>query len=359
MSIIIFIIILSVLVFVHELGHFLLAKWNGIRVDEFAIGFPPRLFSVTRGETKYSINLLPLGGFVKIFGENPDDESTNGPDKERSFVNKGKLVQASVLIAGIVFNIIFAWVLFTGSYMAGVINVDTEGSGTGKLFITEIVKGSPAEVAGVKPGDVVVSLSDSKGTLDKISPETVRTFIGASEGKEITMSVQRGSEFVDIRTKPTKDITKDNFAIGIAMAEVSENKLPIHKAIWQGLKTTLIVVRETALGIVKFLWNVITLNANFKDVAGPVGIAGLVGEASKFGLGYVLSFAALISINLAVINLIPFPALDGGRLLFVMIEAIIKRPINQKVANTFNMVGFVLLLTLMVFVTVSDIRKLF
>jgi len=357
-SIIIFLVILSVLVFVHELGHFLFAKWNGIRVDEFAIGFPPRLFSIKRGETKYSINLLPLGGYVKIFGENPDEESINGPDKNRSFVNKGKLAQASVLVAGILFNILFAWILFTGSFMAGVANIDPDGTGEGKLFVTDVLKDSPAEIAGIKAGDILISLADSKGAAENLSPEAVRGFVGNSEGQEVTVSVERGGEFLDLRAIPTKSITANEFIIGVSMAEIVEMKLPIHKAIWEGGKTTVIVVKETTVGIVKFLGNIIIGNGNFKDVAGPVGIAGIVGEASKFGFGYLLSFAALISVNLAIINLIPFPALDGGRLLFVAIEAITRRPINPKFANILNLAGFVLLLLLMVLVTVSDIRKI-
>lgn len=359
MSIIIFIVILSILVFVHELGHFLFAKWNGIRVDEFAIGFPPRVFSFKKGETKYSINLLPLGGYVKIFGENPDEDSINGPDKDRSFVNKGKLAQASVLIAGILFNILFAWVLFTGSFLVGVVNIDPNGTGEGKLFVTDVLKDSPAEIAGIKAGDVLISLADSKGVAENLSPESVRYFVGNSDGQEVTVSVERGGDFLDLRAIPTKAITANEFVIGVSMAEIIEMKLPIHKAIWEGLKTTIVVVKETAVGIVQFLGNIVMGNGNFKDVAGPVGIAGIVGEASKFGFGYILSFAALISINLAIINLIPFPALDGGRLLFVAIETITRRPINTKFANILNLTGFVLLLLLMVLVTVSDIRKLF
>lgn len=359
MSIIIFLIILSALVFVHELGHFLFAKKNGIRVDEFAIGFPPRLFSWKRGETRYSVNLLPLGGYVKIFGENPDEESLNGPDSGRSFVNKSKLVQASVLVAGILFNILFAWILFTGSFMAGVVNIDPEGVGEGKLYVTNVLPESPAAKADMKAGDEIVALSNSKGTLQDISADKVREFVNNSNGEEVAVSIKRGDEFIDVRPTPTNKINENQYVIGIQMAEVVEVKLPIHKAIWEGAKVTALVVKETAVGIVQFLWNIVTFNANFKDVAGPVGIAGLVGEASKFGIGYLLSFAALISINLAIINLIPFPALDGGRLLFVAIEAVIKRPINPKIANTLNMIGFVLLLLLMLLVTVSDVRKLF
>ncbi|HYC34274.1 MAG TPA: site-2 protease family protein, partial [Candidatus Paceibacterota bacterium] len=270
MSIIIFLIILSVLVFVHELGHFLFAKKNGIRVDEFAIGFPPRIFSVKRGETRYSINLLPLGGYVKIFGENPDEESISGPDRERSFINKKRPVQAAVLFAGILFNILFAWVLFTGSFMAGVVNIDPNGTGEGKLYVTNILPESPAEIADLRAGDEIVALSSKAGTLSEISADSVRKFVNETKDKEVTVSVKRGDEFIDLRTIPSDSITAGEYIIGIQMAEVVEVKLPLHKAAWEGLKTTGVVVKETAVGIVKFLWNIVTFSANFKDVAGPV-----------------------------------------------------------------------------------------
>ncbi len=357
MSIIIFLLILSALVFVHELGHFLVAKKNGIRVDEFAIGFPPKLFSIKKGETTYAINLLPLGGYVKIFGENPDDESINGPDKERSFVNKSKLAQASVLVAGIVFNILFAFVLFSASFMVGVSGLGEQTDGS-KLVVAGVLKDSAASIGGLQEGDIITKLAGKTELVD-INAETVREFVNQSNGESIQVTVLRGSETKLLEITPQKDVEQNVYLVGIQMMELSEVKLPIHKAIVEGAKMTVLVVKETTVGIVHFLWNIVTFNANFKDVAGPVGIAGLVGEASKFGLGYLFSFAALISINLAVINLIPFPALDGGRLLFVAIEAITRKPLNPKIANTLNLVGFALLLVLMLAVTFSDIKKLF
>lgn len=357
MSIIIFLIVLSVLVFVHELGHFLFAKKNGIRVDEFAIGFPPRLFAFKKGETTYAINLLPLGGYVKIFGENPDEESLNGPDKARSFVNKSKLAQASVLIAGILFNVLFAWVLFISSFMVGVANISENEEANSKLLVTAVLPDSPALYSGIKPGDQIISLSDTEVLKEELTPEAVRAFISSEQGKQIEISLKRGQEALSVSVTP-KQNENGEYLIGIQMAQVSEAKLPFHKAVLEGTLTTLHVIKETVVGTLGFLWKVVTFNAEFENVAGPVGIAGLVGEASKFGFGYILSFAALISINLAVINLIPFPALDGGRLLFVALEAVIRRPIPSKVANALNLIGFAFLLLLMIVITFSDIKKL-
>lgn len=359
MSIITFLIIIAALVFVHELGHFLFAKKSGIRVDEFAIGFPPKIYSWTRGETKYSINLIPFGGYVKIFGENPDEESLSGPDSERSFVRKPRHIQALVLVAGILFNVLFAWLLFTLSFSLG---VTTSSSGpNAKTVITNVVKNSPAETAGLKTGDQIVSFikQGDKNIGDVHLPDDVKNFIGASEGEEITLVYKRGEENYSKNLKADKSISEDSYTIGIQMAEVETLKLPIFKAIARGAQTTALVFKETAVGIWNFLGQVFTSKANFSDVAGPVGIVGLVGEAREFGLGYLLSFTALISINLAVINLIPFPALDGGRLLFVGIEAIRRKPISPKFANTLNIIGFALLMLFMITVTISDVGKLF
>lgn len=359
MSIIIFLVMLTLLVFVHELGHFLFAKKNGIRVDEFAIGFPPKLFSFKKGETVYSINIVPLGGFVKIFGENPDEESLEGPDKQRSFVNKSKKVQALVLVAGIIFNILFAFVLFTMSYMVGVTNVSDESGNTAELYVTDIRKDSPAERAGLKKGDIIKSISDEDRLIENVNPDTIKKFVSYSGGEELNLLVSRDSLERNISVVPEKISEDSDYVIGIQMVELNNLKLGFFASIWQGAKMTVLVTKETVVGILGFLKNVVTFSADFKSVSGPVGIAGLVGEASHFGFGYLLSFAALISINLAVINLIPFPALDGGRLLFVVIEAIIRKPINPKIANSVNAVGFILLLILMVFVTVSDVSRLF
>jgi len=375
MSIILFIIIIAVLVFVHELGHFLVAKKSGIRVDEFAVGFPPKIFSWIRGETKYSINLIPFGGFVKIFGENPDEESMAGPDKTRSFVNKPKHIQAAVLVAGILFNIIFAWVLFSASYVIGVASVASDEQNTKELplplVVTEVLKSSPAEISGLKNGDTIKKITigvDTRGafingkTLEikkPINPERVRDFVQASGGKELQVTILRNKDEKVLTMSPQKGLTGDSYAVGIQLALISINKLPIHKAIWKGGETTINVIKETAVGLYELLSRILTRKADLTQVAGPVGIVSLVGQASQFGFGYLLSFTALISVNLAIINLVPFPALDGGRLLFVAIEAATRRKIAPKVANFLNIIGFALLILFMITVTISDIGRLF
>jgi len=363
MSIIIFLVILGVLIFVHELGHFLVAKKSGIRVDEFAIGFPPRIWGFKKGETEYSLNLIPFGGYVKIFGENPDDESLN-PDAKDSFVNKSKLTQACVLIAGITFNIIFAWLLFSISFMTGypsVINEETKNSVVdSRVVITDVVDGSPAQRAGFNSGDQIVSLKSSDNVLENnFSVVEVQEFISKGNGQKIDLSYKRGKEVITSQITPEKGIVSDRYALGIAMDTIGTLKLPVHLALWEGFTMTGQMIRDIAIGLGSFIGQIFVGKANLDGVAGPVGIVSLVESASDFGFVYLLGFTAFISLNLAVLNLIPFPALDGGRLLFVLIEVITRKPIPIKIANIVNGVGFALLILLMIVITVSDVIKLF
>lgn len=363
MSLILFVIVLGVLIFVHELGHFLIAKWAKIRVDEFAIGFPPRLVSFVRGETRYALNLIPFGGYVKIFGENPDDASlaTGAVD---SFVHKSKWIQAAVLVAGVTFNVLFAWFLFSVSFMSGFPAIVTDENrnqvSEPQTVITSVLPDSPAAVAGLTIGDAIHMLEvPDKAVLGKPSVEGVQAFIETHGAGPITLVVEREEQLVPITVVPTDGIVEGKPAIGIAMNLIGELNLGFFAAISEGATTTLTMIRDIAVGLGSFISDIVLGQAQFDQVAGPVGIAGLVGDASEFGFTYLLGFTAFISLNLAVLNMIPFPALDGGRLLFVLIEGVTKKQIKPAVANTLNAVGFGLLILLMVVVTVSDVLKLF
>ncbi|MFA7193880.1 MAG: RIP metalloprotease RseP [Candidatus Paceibacterota bacterium] len=365
MSIIIFLIILGVLIFVHELGHFSIAKWAKIRVDEFAVGFPPKIISYTKNGTKYALNLIPFGGYVKIFGENPDEESLN-PEADNSFVNKSKWIQAAVLIAGITFNIIFAWMLISASYMMSfpaIVNEENFSKVENvQTHITHVAPGSPAENSGLQVGDTIQSLIAGENSLLKTEQtkiEDIQNFIAENSEEEIKIVVDRNDEEQTFSVVPTSGLVEGKKTIGIVMSELGDLQLSFFPALWQGAKTTATLLKETAVGLALFIGTAITGQANLDQVSGPVGIVGHVGDAAQFGFSYLLTFTAFISINLAVINLIPFPALDGGRLLFVAIEGIIKKPIKPKIANTLNLIGFALLMLLMISVTVSDIVKLF
>ncbi len=370
MTVIIFIIVLAVLIFVHELGHFLLAKWNGIRVDEFKIGFGPKLLWKKYGETTYGINLIPFGGYVKIHGENPEEETSKDEDSRRSFVNKNKIQQILVLVAGVVFNFIFAWIIYSAAYTSG-INTTALGHekysryiSDQKISILQVSKGSPAEKVGLKVGDVLVPEKiikiPNESTLDPDAKIVkIQEYINDSKGENINLVYKRNNDEYTVVLKPVSGLVKDRYAVGIAMGNVVSMKLPIHLAIYEGGKYTLYMIRETAVGLYNFVANIFVGKADFGDVAGPVGIAGIVGDAASMGFVYLAMITAIISINLGVINLVPFPALDGGRILFVIIEAIIRRKIPAKFFNIVNTIGFVLLMILMVVVTYRDILKLF
>jgi len=366
MAIIIFIIILLVLVIVHEAGHFFTAKAFKIRVDEFGFGFPPKLFGIKKGETEYSINALPFGGFVKIFGENPDEENTTGPDAARSLISKPKYQQALVMFAGICANFLLAWLLFSFGFMSGLpTSIGSEPSGTKlkdvNLVIVSVVPKSPAEVAGLKTGDKIISIQSGKDSVSDITPDNLKTFVVSHSEKEITVGYLRGKSINInlLNLKPTLNNNNKQPEIGIAMDEIGTLKLPFFQSLYQGMKFDVSVTKGTIVGLYKLIADSIRGKGSLSSLTGPVGMVGIVGDASKFGLAYLFSFAALISVNLAIINLIPFPALDGGRLLFLLIEKIKGSRLNPKFANTANMIGFAILILLMLLVTYHDIIKLF
>ena len=362
MSIIIFLLVLAVLIFVHELGHFLVAKKFGIRVDEFAIGFPPRIWSKKYGETTYAINSIPFGGYVKIFGENPNEESMAGSDSARSFVNASRLKQAAVLVSGITFNILFAWIVLSISFMSG-LTTSTRDSYASyvkdpHVIVVATQSDSPARLAGFVGGETIISLESSGKKISTADVVEIQNFI-ANSVEEIKIDYKSVNELKTATITATEGLIEGRKAIGIAMDTVGIVKLPAHKALFEGAKLTGATTESVAIGLYNFIFDAFKGKADFSQMTGPVGIVGLVGEASTLGIIYLMSFAAFISINLAVINIIPFPALDGGRLLFVAIEAVRRKAINPKIANTLNGFGFVLLILLMLVVTYKDIVKMF
>ncbi|HEY4499153.1 MAG TPA: RIP metalloprotease RseP [Candidatus Paceibacterota bacterium] len=362
MSIILFIVILGVLVFVHELGHFLVAKRFGIRVDEFAIGFPPRVVSRKVGETEYSLNLVPIGGYVKIFGEDILSPAPDDSDRSRSFVAKNRAIQASVLLAGVFANVLFAWMLLSAVFMIGA-TVSKEQYASvvltdERLLVVAVLDQSPAARAGIKSGDVIRYIRAESGGLSAPTIDEVQRFIGEREGNELVLGVERKSEKREVHMTPVSGIIQDTVGIGISMDTVGTLRLSFFRALAEGTRRTSDLFIATVQGLWDFLYRIVSFNADFSTVAGPVGIAVLVSDAQTLGWFYLVSFTAIISLNLAVINLIPFPALDGGRLFFVIIEAIIRRPLPQRLVRVLNTTGFMLLLVLLVFVTYKDILRL-
>lgn len=364
MSVIIFIIILAILILVHEFGHFIVAKKSGIRVDEFGLGFPPKIFSKKWGDTLYTLNAIPFGGFVKIFGEDQHNENLSPEDKKTSFVYKPRWIQASVLVAGVTMNIIFAWFAISVGFMIGLPSpVDYNGFGKvsdPKIIITEVLPDSAAKTAGLISGDEIVKVVSTIGDVDKdLTPESIKNLIENSTG-DVEITYKRGNLPLDtVSVSPKYDQESKSRLVGITMDSMGILKLSPPLAFVEGARTTYFLTKNTASGLFSFLGGVFTLQSDLSQVSGPVGIAHVVGEARTLGFVYLLTLTALISINLALINLLPFPALDGGRLLFVLIEAVTRRPISPKFVKISNYVGFVFLLALMIVVTTHDIWKLF
>jgi regulator of sigma E protease len=393
-TIIIFIIVLAVLIFVHELGHFLFARWAGIRVDTFAIGFGPSLWSkkvisAKHGETTYSINAIPFGGYVKIFGENGDEEPTDDKptgdepisDASRSFINKPRHIQAAVLVAGILFNFLFAWIILSGAFMIGLpVSAEDYSQYSSRfrderIVVVDVLPGSPADKAGLQAGSAIVSISNanSANSTSPLSIDEIKSITGQSAGKPVTIGfISSGVSTDDIRKNPSEiktvvltpvqgldGLATGSYGIGIAMDTAATLSLPLPLAVKEGTRYTWSAIKMTVFGVGDLIAAAFERNgAVLSQVSGPVGIASLVGQAVQNGFTDLILLTAVISINLGVLNLLPFPALDGGRILFVAIEAVIRRPIKAKITNAVNTIGFALLILLMLVVTYHDIIKL-
>ena len=357
LTLIIFILVLGVLILVHELGHFIAAKRNGLTVEEFGFGFPPRIFGIKKGETIYSINLLPFGGFVKILGE--DGSESNNP---KSFSSKSVGSRSLIAASGVFMNFVMATLLLIIGFYIGlpqIIDKNNEALAKNvKIQIIAISNDSPAEKSGIKMGDVVkyVKSENKNVAINEIS--ILQENINNSKGKELTITIQRGKEILEINTVPRINHPEGEGALGIALAKTGIISYPWHKSFWLGVKSAFVITWEIIKGFGGLLKNLITSGKVPQDISGPVGIAVLTSQAAALGFIYLLQLTAIISLNLAVLNLIPFPALDGGRLLFLSIEKIKGSKVNPKIENTIHSIGLVLLLALIMLITYKDILKL-
>lgn len=360
-----FIIILGLLIFVHELGHFVTARRNGIKAEEFGFGFPPRMFGFIKDEetgkwrfipgnreivaksTIYSINWLPLGGFVRIKGE-------GGEHKEDadSFSAKPAWPRIKVLAAGVVMNFIFAWTLISLALMIGVPRefaniIDTNS----EIVIAQVSTDSPAERAGLRIGDQIVGVQE----MTKFKSENdFLVYINSKRGQEIILDIRRKGQNLNFKIIPRVDVPEGQGPIGISFGggvksyvwydAIFKGLLGVVNLVWLTLFTLFVVVKNLFLG-----------QAAGVEIAGPVGIFKLTGQAVEFGLVSTILFTSILSINLGIINALPIPALDGGRILFILIEKIKGRPVEQKTEQLMHSIGFILLIMLMVFITVREV----
>ncbi len=370
MAILIFILILLALILVHEFGHFAAAKWFGIKVEEFGVGFPPKLWGKKYGETEYTVNALPFGGFVRIFGENKEEQQDEAVvadvnDAHRTFSSKSRWIQALVLVAGVGMNIVAAWLILSVGYMVGLPAASEDARfGTvteSQVTILEVAPNSPAAEAGLLAGEKLVGIKAQTGSFlerDALSDD-VRHFITQHSGEELTFTLSRGEQEREVTMTPKEGIVEGKPVVGVVLDDVGILRLLPHTALLAGAYLTYDLTIATAVGLWDFFSGIFTGAADFSSVAGPVGIVGVVDEASQFGLTSLLLLTAVISINLAIINLIPFPALDGGRLFMVALEGVTRRTIPPRVFGILNAAGFVLLIALMIAVTYNDILRLF
>ena len=356
-TVIVFIVVLGILVLVHEFGHFYTAKKAGLEVEEFGFGFPPRIASFSRKGTRYSINLIPFGGFVKILGEGGEDRSN-----PKSFAGRGAGMRALIVAAGIIMNYLLAIVLFTITNTMGVRTaVDDHVTlpsyarvAASEVTVAVVEQEGPADQAGLRGGDVLVSVDGQPAaTLD----DTVSEITGRS-GQSVQLEFLRGETTIQTELTPRVDPPDGQGPIGVQLLETAEVSYPWYLAPYEAVKQ---VANMTVRIVVTFghvIGQLISTGSAGQEVAGPVGIAVLTGQFIDLGFVPLLQFVGLLSINLAIINAIPFPALDGGRLLFIAIEKIRRKEVSKKVENALHTIGFALLIALILFITVRDVIRL-
>lgn len=369
-TILIFIVLLGLLVFVHELGHFLTAKWHGIKSDEFGFGFPPRFVGVVKDDvtgkyrlvwgnqdaksknTVYSLNWIPLGGFVKISGEDG-----SGVENPESFSSRSAWVRIQVLAAGVVMNFLLAWALISIVGTLGLPQPIDPGQRDrypdAKIQILDVLKGSPAQTMGLQMGDEVVAINGEK--MDSLAE--VSETITINKGKEIRIDVDRFGKDLVLSGTPRTEYPSSEGALGISFSETAVVSYPWYQAIYRGAITTYNITIAIFEAFGKMIGSLFGAEKVPLDVTGPVGIVYLTKQMSDLGMSYLLQFAALLSINLAIINILPIPALDGGRILFILIEKLKGSPVSQRVEGMIHQVGFILLLLLMFLVTLRDFSQ--
>ena len=340
---------LSLLILGHEAGHFFAAKMFGLKVDEFGFGFPPRIAAWKKGDTEYSVNWLPFGGFVRISGERGEFEMVN-PDNapKESTADRARLLFAQpawkkslIMLAGVIMNFLLGWILISLTLMIG---------SPQALVISGVQKGSPAEQAGIAEGDIVKNFVTAQSFID---------FVNAHRGERISMDLLRSNKELNVDVVPRITTGPNEGAIGVALAEAGTPREGFFAALWDGLRNAVTLLWLTIQAFYRLISQLFIHATLLAGVVGPVGIFGIAQETGKIGLVYLLQFMGIISLNLTVVNLIPFPALDGGRFLMVIIEKIKGSALSARTETWINGLGFAFLILLMVLLTVRDVGNLF
>jgi len=354
LTIVSFIIVLGVLVFIHEFGHYITAKKSDIMVSEFALGFGPKLLSKKAGETVYSIRAIPLGGFCNMVGEFPADESMpeeerkiydRAKEKGRLFTQKTAFKRLAVILMGPIMNFLLAALIFILTF--AIFGVPT--STTEEAVLGEVIPEQPAAEAGLRANDRILSINGQKIN----SWEEMSELIRPNANQEITIRYQRNEEVNTISLTPALSEESEWGVIGIYPQLVRDN-VSIVSSITMGLQQTYQVFKMTIMGFVQMF-----RDSSTEDIGGPIMIASIIGQAARTGILNVLNWTAIISINLGIINLLPFPALDGGRLLFIFIEIIRGKAVDPRKESYVHLVGFAILMILMIFIIYNDLMRTF
>lgn len=347
-SILIFLLVLSVLVIVHEFGHFFMARKLGVWVEEFGFGLPPRIIGKKIGETLYSLNLFPFGGFVRLHGEDSDERLK---EPKRSFIKKSKKARFVIVIAGVVMNFLLAVVSFGIVYSFSGIPRDTEN-----VKVVEVIAGSPAQIAGLVVGDVIRKVG-------KEDVADVAKFVGLVEqakGKRVQLEIERAG-VIKLSITPRENPPEGEGPLGVVITSSEIYFPPVilrpFYGVYYGFKDAVFWGGNIAAGLFQIIKGLFAGNVP-QDIAGPVGIFAITSKAAQYGILAVINFVGILSVNLAILNILPFPALDGGRLLFIGIEKAIGRKVLPKLESVVHIIGMIILLLLLLAITAHDIQRL-
>jgi regulator of sigma E protease len=346
------------LVTLHEFGHFIVAKKFGVKVEEFGIGYPPRIIGKKVGETVYSLNWLPFGAFVKMPGEIEHLEDS------ASFFKKPVWQRMLIVLAGVISFWLIAAVLFSIVMSLGaptaISDDDTAGIINPRIQLVGIAKNSPAELAGLRAGDNIIEIRNQNSDFQKIDKvNDLQNFVKANTGSQIFAKVERGETVFEVSILARDNPPEGEGALGVALARVAKKTYPIWQAPWRGILATVNMTEAVILGYANAIANIFKGLPSGVELTGPVGIVSMFSQASELGINYFLQFVGMVAVYVAVFNILPIPSVDGGKFLFLIIEAIRRKPVSQKIEQAVTTACFGLLLLMMIFVTIKDVIKLF